>query len=117
MEHLLPVMMTYGVHAGRLTIEDLARLGSTNTAKVFGLYPRKGVLTPGSDADIVIVDPLKESVIDENFYHCQCEFNIYGGWKIKGMARTAIVRGEVMMEDYNTVGKPGHGKYTPCRTY
>jgi len=111
MEHLLPVMMTYGVNAGKLTIEDLVRLGSTNTAKVFGLYPRKGVLAPGSDADIVVVDPMKESTIDENFYHCQCEFGIYGGWKVKGMARTTIVRGEVMMEDYVTVGTPGHGKY------
>lgn len=117
MEHLLPVMMTYGVNAGRITIEDLVRLGSTNTAKVFGLYPRKGILAPGSDADIVIVDPLKETVIDENFYHCQCEFSIYRGWKIKGMARTTIVRGKVLMEDYDTVDAPGHGRYVPCRTY
>jgi dihydropyrimidinase/dihydroorotase len=117
MEHMLPIMMTYGVNAGRISIEDLVRVGSTNTAKVFGLYPRKGVISPGSDADIVIVDPDKETTINEDFYHCQCECRIYDGWKVKGMARTTVVRGEVMMEDYITVGKPGHGKYLFCRAY
>lgn len=117
MEQLLPIMMTYGVNAGRISMEDLVRIGSTNNAKVFGLYPRKGVLAPGSDADIVIVDPSKELVINEDFYHCQCDFSIYGGWKVKGMAQTTIVRGEVVMENYETIGRPGHGKYKPCRAY
>jgi dihydropyrimidinase len=114
MEHLLPVMMS-AAKAGRITIEDIVRLCCTNNAKVFGIYPRKGVLAPGSDADIVIVDPDKETVVDDKFYHCQCEYPIYYGWRMKGMARTAIVRGKIMMEDYETVGEFGHGRYVPCR--
>jgi dihydropyrimidinase/dihydroorotase len=117
LEHLLPVMMTYGVNAGRILMEDFVKLASTNNAKVFGLYPRKGVLVPGSDADIVIIDPEKTAVVDEDFYHCQSEFSIYGGWKLKGKARTTVVRGKIMMEDYETVGTPGHGKYVLCQAY
>jgi dihydropyrimidinase/dihydroorotase len=111
LEHLLPVMMTFGVHAGKISIEEMVRLCSTNTAKVFGIYPKKGVLAPGSDADIVIVDPYKEVVVDDAFYHCGAEFSVYHGWKFKGLARTTIIRGEVMMEDYETTGKPGHGRF------
>ena len=111
MEHLLPVMMTFGVNAGRISVEDMVRIGSTNTARLFGLYPKKGALAPGSDADIVIVDPSKTATVDDAFYHCRAEFDIYQGWEFKGLARTTIIRGEVMMEDYETTGKPGHGKF------
>jgi dihydropyrimidinase/dihydroorotase len=117
LEHMLPVMTTFGVNAGRITIEDLVRVSSTNTAKVFGLYPKKGVIALGSDADLVFVDLDKEATINKNFYHCLCEVSIYDGWKVRGMARTVIVRGEVMMEDYQTIGKPGHGRYVPCRSH
>jgi dihydropyrimidinase len=113
LEHFLPVMMTFGVNAGRISIEDLARVGATNTAKVFGLYPKKGALLPGADADIVLVDPEREARVDERFYHCLCEVSVYDGWTFKGMATTTIVRGRVMMEGGETVGKPGWGRYVP----
>jgi dihydroorotase-like cyclic amidohydrolase len=111
MEHMLPIMMTFGVNAGRISIEDMVRVCSTNTAKTFGIYPRKGALCFGSDADIVIVNPSKEAVIDEHFYHCEGGCSIYHGWNVKGMAEITIVRGEVMMEHFQTVGRPGYGKY------
>jgi dihydropyrimidinase len=117
LERLLPVMMTFGVNAGRISIEDMVRVCSTNTAKLFGLYPRKGVLTPGSDADIVIVDPGKTVTVDDSFYHCQSEFDIYKGWQFKGLARTTVIRGEVMMENYETTGKRGYGRFIPRRGY
>jgi dihydroorotase-like cyclic amidohydrolase len=110
---MLPVMMTHGVNRGRISMEDLVRVGSTNTARVFGLYPRKGALLPGADADLVIVDPEREATVDDQFYHCRCEVSIYRGWKFKGMARTTLVRGRVMMEDFETVEKPGWGAYVP----
>jgi dihydropyrimidinase/dihydroorotase len=111
MEHTLPVLMTFGVHRGRLTMEELVRIGSLNTAKVFGLYPRKGVLLPGADADIVIVDPELEADVDDRFYHCLCEVSVYAGYRFRGLARTTIVRGRVMMEDRETVGTPGWGRH------
>jgi len=113
LEHLLPVMMTHGVRAGRISIEDLARVGATATARAFGLYPRKGALIPGADADIVIVDPDRTATVDDRFYHCRCEVSIYQGWTFQGLARTTLVRGRVMMEDFETVGAPGWGRYVP----
>jgi dihydropyrimidinase len=113
LEHFLPVMLTVGVNAGRISIEDLARIGATNPAQVFGLAPRKGALIPGADADIVLVDPEREVRVDDRFYHCLCEVSVYQGWTFKGMATTTIVRGRVMMEDGETVGKPGWGRYVP----
>jgi dihydropyrimidinase len=113
LEHFLPVLMTSGVGVGRLSMEDLARVGAENTARVFGLYPRKGVLAPGADADIVVVDPDLEATVDDAFYHCLCEVSVYRGQKFRGLARTTIVRGRVMMEDRQTVGSPGWGRYVP----
>ena len=105
--------MTYGVHAGRISIEDVARVGALNTAKVFGLHPRKGALVPGADADVVIVDPGREAVVDDRFYHCLCETSVYGGRRFRGMARTTVVRGRVMLDEFETVGAPGWGRYLP----
>lgn len=113
LEHFLPVLMTWGVAAGKLSMEDLVRVGAENTARVFGLYPRKGVLAVGADADIVIVDPDLEAEVDNAFYHCLCEVSVYRGRKFRGLARTTIVRGRVMMEDRQTVGAPGWGRHVP----
>lgn len=118
MEGMLPVLMTAGVHENRITIEELVRVTSTNTAQVFGLYPRKGVLAPGSDADIVIVDPDKQALVDENFYHGQVrDWSLYWGWKMRGLATLTVLRGQVMMEGGETVGPSGHGRFVPCRAY
>jgi dihydropyrimidinase/dihydroorotase len=113
LEHFLPVLMTSGVATGRLSMEDVVRVGAENTARVFGLYPRKGVLTPGADADVVIVDPDLEATVDDAFYHCLCEVSIYRGQKFRGLAWTTIVRGRVMMEARQTVGAPGWGRHLP----
>lgn len=116
MESMLPVLMTAGVHQNRISIEDLVRVASTNTARVFGLYPRKGILAPGSDADIVIVDPDKTAVVNENFYHGQVrDWSLHWGWIMRGLATMTIVRGRVMMEKGETVGPAGHGHFVPCR--
>jgi dihydropyrimidinase len=113
LEHFLPVLMTYGVGAGRLSMEDLVRVGAENTARVFGLYPRKGVLAPGADGDVVIVDPDLEAAVDDAFYHCRCEVSVYRGHTLRGLVRTAIVRGRIMVEDRETVGAQGWGRYVP----
>ena len=89
----------------------MVRVCSTNNAKVFGMYPEKGILAVGSDADIVVIDPNKEAMIDENFYHTRSDWSIYYGWKVKGMATHTIVNGEVMLENSVFVGKKGTGKY------
>jgi dihydropyrimidinase len=112
-EHMLPVLMTYGVHTGALTVEDLVRVTSTETARIFGLYPQKGAIVPGADADLVIVDPDREAVVDEHFYQSLCEVSIYEGRRLRGLAHTTVVRGKVSMDAFEPVSAPGWGRYLP----
>ena len=86
--------MTSGVAAGRLSMEDVVRVGAENTARVVGLYPRKGVLAPGADADVVIVDPDLEATVDDAFYDCLCEVASIGvrpPWTSDALQRSATV--------------------------
>jgi dihydropyrimidinase/dihydroorotase len=107
-EHWLPVMMTFGVLAGRITIEQMVRVCSTNNAKVFGLYPRKGTIRPGSDADIVLVDPAREVKVSTAFYRSSADWTIYDGWTFRGLPTWTIAGGSVVMEDGELVdGRQG----------
>lgn len=116
MEHLLPVLITAGVRTGLVTIEDIVRVCSTNTARLMGLYPRKGVLAPGADADVVVVDPERHKAVDESFYHTRVkDWSLYWGWTLYGIPSTTLVRGTVVLEEGETVGTPGHGRFAPGR--
>jgi len=112
MEHLLPVMLSAGLAAGRLDVEALVRLACANTAKVFGLYPRKGAVQAGSDADLVIVDPSIRGTIERGFYHGVAhEWSPFFGYPIHGLARLTMVRGTVVMEDRQLVDTCRRGRY------
>ena len=113
LEHFLPVLMTAGVGAGRLSMEDRVRVGAENTARVFGLHPGKGTLAVGADADVVIVDPDLEATVDDDFYHCLCEVSVYRGHRFRGLAWATIVRGRVRLDSRQTVGAPGWGRHVP----
>jgi dihydropyrimidinase/dihydroorotase len=111
MEYLLPVLMTFGVRPGLLSMEDVARTCCTNPARRFGLYPRKGVLAVGSDADLVIVDPDKRATVDDEYHRGSTDWSIYEGWEFWGMPETTVVRGEVVVDRGAIVGTSGHGTY------
>ena len=114
MEHLLPVMVTTGVREGRITMEDLVRVCSTNTARAMGLYPRKGVLAPGADADVVIVDLERSKPVDDRFYHTHVkDWSLYWGWTLYGIPSHTLVRGRVVLEDGETVVSAGGGRFVP----
>lgn len=118
MEHLLPLMWTYGVHRGRITVEELAKICSENSARIFGIYPRKGALLPGSDADVIIVDPNKEAVIDENFYHSRSpEWSVFYGHRVRGLCTFTMVRGRVVLRDGKLNDAPGYAKFIPMAKY
>lgn len=114
MEHLLPVMITTGVRAGRITMEELVDVCSTRTARAMGLYPRKGVLAVGSDADLVVVDPDASKTVDEHFYHTHVrDWSLYWGWTLHGIPSTTVVRGRVVLEDGETAVASGGGRFVP----
>ncbi len=92
------------------TLERLVEAFSVNPAKIMGLYPRKGVLAPGADADIIIVDPKSEFVIKGEELHSKQKITAFEGHGGKGRPLTTIVRGEIIW-DGEVVGKPGFGEY------
>jgi dihydroorotase (multifunctional complex type) len=101
------------VNQGRLTLDRLVRLASYDPARIFGLYPRKGVIQIGSDADLVIVDMRKEETIQNETTLTKVGWTPYHGRKVKGVPVTTLVRGKVVMENGNVVGKPGDGQFIP----
>lgn len=110
-ETLLPLMLGEGVAKGRLTLERLVDALCTKPAQTFGLYPRKGVIREGSDADLVLVDLKKEVTIAAEKLHYKVGWTPYEGVGVKGMPVMTISRGTIVAEDGDVVGKPGHGQF------
>jgi dihydropyrimidinase len=110
-EDRLPVMWTCGVRAGRITANQFVAYNSTNPAKIFGLYPRKGALLPGSDADIVIWDPEKKVKHGVAHAHQRTDYNLYEGWELTGMPEKVFLRGQLIVDGERWQGKAGNGKF------
>lgn len=107
----LPVLWTYGVGAGRLTPTQFVALTSTNPAKIFGLYPRKGALFPGSDADIVIWDPERSLKYGRAHAMHRTDYNLYEGWELKGYPEKVFLRGRLIVDGEHWLGQAGAGKF------
>lgn len=110
-EELLPLVHTEGVGKGRFTLERMVSLLSEMPAKAFGLYPAKGTIAAGSDADLVIFDPQKEAVLSDGSQHTAAGYTPYNGWKVKGMVETTLLRGERIVENGTYYGKAGTGRF------
>lgn len=113
LETVIPLLLSEGVGKKRITLTRLVQLCSENPAKIFGLYPRKGVIRVGSDADLMIVDLKRRDVIQATQLQCIGEFTPFENWKIKGKPVLTLVRGQVIADNGNVVGKPGYGKFIP----
>lgn len=109
----LPVLWTRAVGAGRLTPNQFVALNCTNPAKIFGLYPRKGTLLPGADADLVIWDPQRK--IRYGVAHAQhrTDYNLYEGWDLVGYPEKVFLRGQLIVDREQWLGRPGIGQFVP----
>ncbi len=107
----LPVMWTCGVRAGKITANQFVAYNSTNPAKIFGLYPRKGALLPGSDADILIWDPEKKVKYGVAHAHHRTDYNLYEGWELVGYPEKAFLRGKMIVDGEKWLGKAGGGRF------
>lgn len=116
-ETMLPVMYHYGVHEKRFTVNRFVQLVSTNPAKLFGLYPKKGAIAVGSDADLVIFDPLAKRKIDWKKMATNCDWSPFQGFELTGAPVMTISRGTVVARDGKFVGKIGHGKFVPRKPF
>jgi dihydropyrimidinase len=112
-ETRVPLVFHFGVNQGKLSLNQFVNVTSTAAAKLFGLYPRKGTLAPGADADIVLFDPARKVTITAATLHQNCDYTPYEGTRVQGWARTVLARGKVIVEDGKFKGKPGDGKYLP----
>jgi dihydropyrimidinase len=115
-EDRMSVLWHHGVGQGRLTPSEFVAITSTNTAKIFNLHPRKGVIAPGSDADVVIWDPKKTRTVSVKTHHQNVDTNIYEGMNVTGNAAVTISRGKVVWENNQLKTEKGAGKYIdrPC---
>ncbi|MBI3965888.1 MAG: amidohydrolase family protein [Chloroflexi bacterium] len=110
---LFPLLLSEGVHQGRITLEQLVRVHSENTARIFGIYPQKGALLPGSDADVIVVDLDREWTIRAAGFPSASDFTVYEGRRVKGRVEQTYVRGTLVMQDGQVTGKLGVGRYVP----
>lgn len=108
---LLPLMWHFGVGEGRLTENELVDRLATQPSEIFGLFPQKGALLPGSDADLVILDPALEVTITPEALHGHADYSPYDGWKVAGWPISTMVRGEWVVKDRELTGSPEHGRF------
>jgi dihydropyrimidinase len=113
LETLLPVTYTHGVLDKRLSLEEMCQKLSTNPAKIMGLYPRKGAIEIGSDADLAIIHPTATRKVSCDTMETNADWSPYDGWDLSGFARTTLSRGEVIVDDYAVVGREGRGQWLP----
>lgn len=109
----LPVLWTNGVQEGKISANQFVALTSTNPARIFGLYPRKGCLQPGSDADIAIWDPQRRLTYGVAYAQHRTDYNLFEGWQLTGFPETVLLRGQVIVDHGEWLGRPGQGRFVP----
>ncbi|MEO1259215.1 MAG: dihydropyrimidinase [Bacteroidota bacterium] len=110
-ENRMELLWTEGVNTGKISPNKYVEVTSTNPAKIFGMYPKKGCIAPGSDADLVIFDPNQEHVISTETHHMNVDYSGYEGWKLKGKCRQVILRGKVAIDKGKVKIKKGYGAF------
>jgi dihydropyrimidinase len=115
-ETRMAYLMSEGVSKRRMSLNRLVEVSSRAPARLFGIYPRKGVVAPGSDADLVLIDPALQHTIRLQELHSDCDYSLWDGWECQGYPVTTIARGEVLVEDGRWVGSSGGGRFVPGRT-
>lgn len=119
-ENRMSLVYNGGVVAGRISVNKFVELTSTAAAKLFGMFPKKGTIAVGSDADLVIFDPERQETISINnpcTHHMRVDFNTYEGFKVKGFSETVISRGRVVIRNCEYVGKQGNGQFIKRGTF
>jgi len=111
LEFRMPVVFSEGVNKGKITLNRFVEVTSTNAAKIFGMYPQKGIIAVGSDADITIMDPDKEKIVKLEDIQIDVDYNPYEGMKVKGWPVMTIARGKIIVDNGKYLGSSGDGKY------
>jgi len=113
LEDRLPLLWTYGVNTGRLTMNEFVAVTSTNIAKILNCYPKKGAVLPGADADLIVWDPKRKKTISAKSQQSAIDYNVFEGHEVTGLPRFVLSRGRVSVEEATMKHEPGHGKFVP----
>ncbi len=111
LEDRMPVLWTHGVNTGRMTMNEFVAVTSTNIAKILNIYPKKGAVLPGADADLVIWDPKATKTVSAETQISVIDYNVFEGQKLTGLPRMTLSRGEVCWQDGKVTAKTGRGKF------
>jgi len=109
----MSVLWDRGVVSGRLTPNEFVRITSTNSAQIFNIYPQKGAIAAGADADLVVWDPEARRTISRETHHQNIDFNVFEGMTVKGVARHTVSQGRVVWTDGDLRAVKGAGRYVP----
>lgn len=112
-EHRMELLWSEGVAKGRITPGQFVALTSTNAARIFGMYPQKGGIAPGTDADLVIFDPNHQHVLSAKTHHMNVDYSAYEGWEVTGKCQTVLLRGEIVIDHNDLLINKGFGKFLP----
>ena len=110
-EHRMELLFSEGVGKGRISLNKYVEVASTNAAKIFGMYPKKGTIAIGGDADLVVFDPHKKHTISVDTHHMNVDYSAYEGWELTGKTETVLLRGKVAIEGEKCLLKPGYGQF------
>ena len=99
------------MNKGRITPQKFVEVTSTNAAKIFGMFPRKGTISIGADADLVVFDPTKKHTISANTHHMNCDYSAYEGWELTGKIDTVLLRGQIAVDAGKTRVAKGYGQF------
>jgi dihydropyrimidinase len=111
LEDRLPVLWTAGVNTGRLTMNEFVAVTSTNIAKILGMYPKKGAVMVGADADLLVWDPKRSKTISSGNQQSVIDYNVFEGFEVTGLPRFVLTRGKVAIVESEIKTEPGHGKF------
>jgi len=107
----MPMLWTYGVTTGRITMNEFVAVTSTNIAKILNIYPKKGAILVGADADIVVWDPKRSKTISAKNQQSAIDYNVFEGKEVAGLPRYTLTRGIVAVEDGAIKTREGHGQF------
>lgn len=110
-EHRMELLFSEGVNKGRISLNKYVEVSSTNSAKLFGMYPKKGTIGIGSDADLIIFDPNQKHKISVNSHHMNVDYSAYEGWELTGKCKTTILRGQVAIDNGKVRINKGYGQF------
>ena len=110
-EHRMELLYSEGVRKGKISLNKYVEVACTNPAKIFGMFPRKGTIAPGSDADIIIIDPNKQHTLSAATHHMNVDYSAYEGWQLTGKVETVILRGRIAIDNNNCLVEKGYGQF------